>query len=122
MTVTTPHAGPRAAAAPLRAGCSALSEEAGEPLGGTAPAARRLIAVEHVGAWPRTVADHADPDVAELFGRLRREDVLLLLIRESRRDGTCGDAKANLRQGRGWRIGSGVAGRRRRRILIEATR
>ncbi|SFN77999.1 hypothetical protein SAMN05216207_102138 [Pseudonocardia ammonioxydans] len=87
MTVTTPHAGPRAAAAPLRAGCSALSEEAGEPLEGTAPAARRLIAVEHVGAWPRTVADHADPDVAELFGRLRREDVLLLLIRRPGRAG-----------------------------------
>lgn len=87
MTVTTPHGGHPAAAAPLRAGCAALSEEAGEPPAGTAPAARRLVAVEHVGAWPRTVADHPDPDVAELFGRLRRADVVLLLIRRPGRAG-----------------------------------
>ncbi|ALL78030.1 hypothetical protein AD006_26875 [Pseudonocardia sp. EC080610-09] len=87
MTVTSPLAGPRAAGAPLRAGCAALSEDAGEPLTGTAPAARRLVAVEHVGAWPRTVADHPDPDVAELYTRLRHEDVLLLLLRRTGRAG-----------------------------------
>lgn len=68
-------------------GCAALSAGAGEPLAGSAPAMRRLIAVEHVGAWPRTVADHADADVAELFARLRGEDTVLLLIRRPGRAG-----------------------------------
>lgn len=68
-------------------GCAALSAGAGEPLAGTAPALRRLIAVEHVGAWPRKVADHADTDVAELFSRLRGQDTALLLIRRTGRAG-----------------------------------
>ncbi|MEQ3554096.1 sucrase ferredoxin [Pseudonocardia nematodicida] len=75
------------ASAPETAGCAASSERAGEPLAGTAPAARRLVAVEHVGAWPRAVADHADPDVAQLFARLRGEGVVLLLIRRTGRAG-----------------------------------
>lgn len=87
MTVPAVLDGRTAAAAPPRIGCTALSEVAGEPLAGTAPAIRRLVAVEHVGAWPRRVADHADPDVAELFGRLRRDDVTLLLIRRPGRAG-----------------------------------
>lgn len=87
MTVPAVLDGRAATTAPLRAGCATLSEVAGEPLAGTAPAVRKLVAVEHVGAWPRTVADHTDPDVAELFGRLRRDDVLLLLIRRSGRAG-----------------------------------
>lgn len=68
-------------------GCAALSHGAGEPLAGSAPALRRLIAVEHVGSWPRKVADHADTDVAELSARLRGQDTALLLIRRPGRAG-----------------------------------
>ncbi|MBC3190670.1 sucrase ferredoxin [Pseudonocardia sp. C8] len=87
MTVSAAPGGRPAADARPRTGCAALSEAAREPLAGTAPAARRVVAVEHVGAWPRTVADHPDPDVTELFERLRRADVRLLLIRRPGRAG-----------------------------------
>ncbi|ANY08078.1 sucrase ferredoxin [Pseudonocardia sp. HH130630-07] len=87
MTVTAAHHGPAAAVAPVRLGCAARSEEIGEPLAGTAPAVRRLVAVEHVGAWPRTVAAHTDPDVAALSSRLRADGVVLLLIRRTGRAG-----------------------------------
>lgn len=76
-----------AGAAITAAGCAALSVDAGEPLAGTAPSLRRLVAVEHVGAWPRRVADHADTDVAGLFARLRGQDTGLLLIRRTGRAG-----------------------------------
>ncbi|MEJ8281264.1 sucrase ferredoxin [Pseudonocardia spirodelae] len=91
--MTPPAAtGALAAAAPVVApaaagGCAGRSEEAGEPLAGTAPHARRLVAVEHVGAWPRRVADHPDPEVAALSARLRGDDVTLLLIRRTGRGG-----------------------------------
>ncbi|MBN9790644.1 sucrase ferredoxin [Pseudonocardia sp. TMWB2A] len=71
------------------AGCAGLSEAAGEPQTGTAPHVRRLVAVEHVGAWPRAVADHPDPAVAALWARLRADDVTLLLIRRTGRAGRC---------------------------------
>lgn len=71
-------------------GCAALSSDAGEPLAGSAPALRRLVAVEHVGAWPRRVADHADTGVAELYARLRGRDTGLLLIRRPGRTGRSG--------------------------------
>lgn len=87
MTVTDAQHGSAPAPARPGTGCAALSGAVGEPLAGTAPAARRLVAVEHVGAWPRTVADHPDPDVTELFHRLRADGVVLLLIRRTGRGG-----------------------------------
>ncbi|MFP5022808.1 sucrase ferredoxin [Pseudonocardia phyllosphaerae] len=95
MTIT----GPATRTAPSRApgasgrgaGCSALSADAGEPMAGSAPAFRRLVAVEHVGSWPRKVADHSDTDVAALFERLRGQDVGLLLIRRTGRAGRSSD-------------------------------
>ncbi|RZT84539.1 hypothetical protein EV383_1384 [Pseudonocardia sediminis] len=68
-------------------GCAALSRDAGEPLAGSAPAMRRVIAVEHVGMWPPRVAEHPDEAVAGLAGRLRAEGVILLLIRRPGRRG-----------------------------------
>ncbi len=75
-------------------GCSALSLDAGEPLAGTAPALRRLVAVEHVGAWPPRVAAHPDRAVSGLAARLREQDATLLLIRRPgrRRRRTAGRA------------------------------
>ncbi|MEV1295886.1 sucrase ferredoxin [Pseudonocardia sp. NPDC049635] len=87
MTVTAAQHAPAPAPARQGTGCAVLSRAAGEPLAGTAPAARRLVAVEHVGAWPRTVADHSDPDVTELFHRLRADGIVLLLIRRTGRAG-----------------------------------
>lgn len=74
MQETQPEAG-------VGQGCSALSLDAREPLAGTAPALRRLVAVEHVGAWPPQVAAHPDPAVSGLAARLREQDATLLLIR-----------------------------------------
>ncbi|GAA4977236.1 sucrase ferredoxin [Pseudonocardia tropica] len=90
MTVTAARGalGGPPAGAPA-AGCAGLSEAVGEPMTGTAPHVRRLVAVEHVGAWPRKVADHPDPAVTALFDRLRADDVILLLIRRPGREGRC---------------------------------
>lgn len=81
-------------AAGLGQGCSALSLDAGEPLAGSAPALRRLVAVEHVGVWPPRVAAHPDPAVSGLAARLREQDATLLLIRRPgrRRRRTAGRA------------------------------
>lgn len=68
-------------------GCAALSRDAGEPLAGTAPALRRVVAVEHVGMWPPRVAEHPDEAVADLAARLRAQDATLLLIRRPGRRG-----------------------------------
>ena len=72
---------------PAVRGCAALSRAAGEPLAGTAPAMRRVVAVEHVGIWPPRVAEHPDEAVAGLAGRLRSEGVTLVLIRRPGRRG-----------------------------------
>lgn len=88
MTAPGTLAAPAGAGAPITTtGCAALSADTGEPLAGTAPALRRLVAVEHVGAWPRKVAEHTDPDLADLFSRLRGQDTALLLIRRTGRAG-----------------------------------
>ncbi|MDN5915071.1 MAG: hypothetical protein L0I76_08190 [Pseudonocardia sp.] len=75
-------------------GCAALSSGAGEPLAGTAPAMRRVVAVEHVGMWPPRVAAHPDEDVAGLAERLRAQDATLLLIRRPGRRGRETDERA----------------------------
>lgn len=89
MTVTATRGAPGGPAGAPVAGCSGLSEALGEPMTGTAPHVRRLVAVEHIGAWPRKVADHPDPAVTALFDRLRADDVILLLIRRPGREGRC---------------------------------
>ena len=61
--------------------CSALARALAEPLPGTAPVGDRLVCVEHLGAWPRTVDEHPDPAVAGLAERARAAGRRLLLIR-----------------------------------------
>lgn len=76
---------------PAVQGCAALSLDAGEPLAGTAPDLRRLVAVEHVGVWPPRVAAHPDEAVAGLAARLRAQDATLVLIRPPGRRGRSTD-------------------------------
>jgi hypothetical protein len=61
--------------------CSALARALAEPLPGTAPVGDRLVCVEQLGAWPRTVDRHPDPAVAGLVERARAAGRKLLLIR-----------------------------------------
>lgn len=101
---------------PAVRGCAALSRDAGEPLAGTAPALRRVVAVEHVGIWPPRVAEHPDEAVAGLAGRLRAEGVTLLLIRRPGRRRRAGDDDeravfvADLAPGRSQVVRSNVRG------------
>ncbi|MBW0103702.1 sucrase ferredoxin [Pseudonocardia sp. KRD291] len=96
-------------------GCAALSSDAGEPLAGTAPAMRRVVAVEHVGVWPPRVAAHPDEAIAGLAERLRHQGVTLLLIRRPGRRGRETDDEravfvADLTPGRSRVVASTVRG------------
>lgn len=100
---------------PAVRGCAALSSRAGEPLAGTAPAMRRVVAVEHVGIWPPQVAAHPDDAVAGLAGRLRDDGVTLLLIRRPGRRGRASDDEravfvADLAPGRSEVVRTSVRG------------
>ncbi|MCW0213445.1 MAG: sucrase ferredoxin [Pseudonocardia sp.] len=61
--------------------CSAVSAGHGEPLAGTAFVDSRLLCVEHLGPWPRSVDRHPDPALAALAERARAAGRRLLLIR-----------------------------------------
>ena len=87
-------------------GCASLSLAAGEPMAGTAPALRRLVAVEHVGAWPPRVAAHPDEAVADLAARLREQDAVLLLIRRTGRRGRRIDGDRTVLVWPTWRRGA----------------
>lgn len=95
-------------------GCAALSSDAGEPLAGTAPAMRRVVAVEHVGVWPPRVAAHPDEAIAGLAERLRLHGATLLLIRRPGRRGRETDERAvfvaDLAPGRSRVVASTVRG------------
>jgi hypothetical protein len=61
--------------------CSGLARLLAEPLPGTAPVAERLVFVESVGAWPRSVDRHPDPAIAGLAARAAAARRKLFLIR-----------------------------------------
>jgi hypothetical protein len=61
--------------------CSGLARLLAEPLPGTAPVAERLVFVESVGAWPRSVDRHPDPAIAGLAARAADAGRKLFLIR-----------------------------------------
>jgi hypothetical protein len=61
--------------------CSAVSAGLGEPLAGTAFTDSRLLCVEHLGPWPRSVDRHPDPAVAALVARARTAGRRTLLVR-----------------------------------------
>lgn len=61
--------------------CAVLARVLDEPLGGTAPVARRWLCVEQQGAWPRAVAEHRDAAVRTLAARAAAAGWRLLLIR-----------------------------------------
>jgi hypothetical protein len=58
-----------------------VSAVLGEPLPGTAFTDSRLLCVEHLGPWPRSVEQHPDPALAALAGRARAAGRRMLLIR-----------------------------------------
>jgi len=61
--------------------CSGLARALGEPLPGTAPTAERLVFVETLGAWPRSVDRQPDPALAALAERAAEAGRKLYLIR-----------------------------------------
>ena len=65
---------PGAAYPPGDGRCSALSRDAGEPRGGTAPHARVWVLLEQPGPWGRDAVhdSHLEPEVAETAGGPRR--------------------------------------------------
>ncbi|MDT7704096.1 MAG: hypothetical protein QOJ30_6421 [Pseudonocardiales bacterium] len=61
--------------------CSAVSAGLGEPLAGNAFTDSRLLCVEHLGPWPRSVDRHPDPALAALVARARTAGRRTRLIR-----------------------------------------
>lgn len=61
--------------------CAGLARLLAEPLPGTAPVAERLVFVETVGSWPRSVDRHPDPAIAGLAVRAADAGRKLFLIR-----------------------------------------
>lgn len=61
--------------------CSGVARLLAEPLPGTAPVAERLVFVESVGAWPRSVDRHPDPAIAGLAARAADAGRKVFLIR-----------------------------------------
>lgn len=68
--------------------CAVLARAIEEPLAGTAPVATRWLCVEQRSAWPRTLADHADPALRALAARAADAGWRLLLIRRPGRRAT----------------------------------
>lgn len=90
---------PVAAVHSLTETCSQLSRDAGEPLAGTAPAARAWLAIEQPGAWGRDalLESRLPRDVgAELAARCDAAGIKPLLIRRFGRADTGGPRKCIL--------------------------
>ncbi len=74
--------------------CSVAAGDVGEPLAGTAPVARRWLAVEHRPAWGRDVGSDAGPVISGLAARAATAGARLALIRAAGRTSTATDADA----------------------------